>query len=535
MTNIIKISDQGSPLGCQQYDSNLDAVIERQNHIGTQTCDTISDLEECVEEFDFIQALKDQLLLLKDRIQQVENELFGDGDLGEILNQLRQDLEGRISALESDVDDLQTGQRTAENSIKSLEANLAALQELVNFQFNNLNTNINSLRQIYDALNASFQTMQTLINRFRGDLNAEVTARINGDNALNVALQTEATAREAKDTALQGAIDTERNQRLASLALKANLLSPTFTGVVTVNAPLNCNSVINAAHPAPTANTNELVTTNWVNSRFNERLPNLSGFARLSGSQFTGGVNLLAGGSTVTPAANANSEQIVNAAWVLSKLNALGSTDTSPFARTAGATFTGNVGFNARVDAINEIHLNGPINLNGSTWIRGALQVENNSQFHRNLTAHAGISVPGVAANANGVEVVNANWVNNRLNVRVPEIVNASGLGGGIRASITFAKNGGVIHARNVASFSRVLVVDNYVYVINLPFTPAAANAMGATFFIALGYGGSSRETSSDAFGYGTLTIEGNSVKFNAPSPFTRYNINPQNITVLIF
>jgi hypothetical protein len=135
----------------------------------------------------------------------------------------------------------------------------------------------NHLRLIKSAVKATFPNLTaaavtpstTELNCVTGvtssiqtQLNAEITARTNADNA-------EATARALADT-------TETDARVAADALKANLASPTFTGVVTVPTPSNATDATNKTYvdtlvtatafstalPSQTGNAGKFVTTN---------------------------------------------------------------------------------------------------------------------------------------------------------------------------------------------------------------------------------------------------------------------------------
>ena len=128
----------------------------------------------------------------------------------------------------------------------------------------------NHLRLIKSAVKATFPNLTAApVTPSTTELNY-----ITGvTSAIQTQLNAEATARAAADTA-------ESNARIAADALKANLASPTFTGVVTVPTPSNTTDATNKTYvdalvsatafstalPAQTGNSGKFVTTNGTSA-----------------------------------------------------------------------------------------------------------------------------------------------------------------------------------------------------------------------------------------------------------------------------
>ena len=128
----------------------------------------------------------------------------------------------------------------------------------------------NHLRLIKSAVKATFPNLTAAaVTPSTTELNfvAGVTS------AIQTQLNAEATARALADT-------TETNERIAADALKANLASPTFTGVVTVPTPSTATDATNKSYvdtlvtatafstalPSQTGNAGKFVTTNGISA-----------------------------------------------------------------------------------------------------------------------------------------------------------------------------------------------------------------------------------------------------------------------------
>lgn len=142
---VIKRSQLNRELTCAEYDSNLDAVLNRCNHTGTQSAKTIYDLKETVENYDFIKALQECCETLTDELDQLKEDLFGEGELSAIINNLRNELieminqvitdletlEEDLTALTVRVSNLEQALGTISDSITSLSSSVTALANQV--------------------------------------------------------------------------------------------------------------------------------------------------------------------------------------------------------------------------------------------------------------------------------------------------------------------------------------------------------------------------------------------------------------------
>lgn len=173
----------------------------------------------------------------------------------------------------------------------------------------------NHLRLIKSAVKATFPN---LIAAPVTPSTTELNYITGVTSAIQTQLNAEATARAAADTA-------ESNARIAADALKANLASPTFTGVVTVPTPSNTTDATNKTYvdalvsatafstalPAQTGNSGKFVTTNGTSASWATAATlaanTFTGTQTLSGSSSTFGAALLDTAETVNVVASAPS------------------------------------------------------------------------------------------------------------------------------------------------------------------------------------------------------------------------------------
>ena len=143
MTVITYRRNQSVPISCEDLDNNFDALRERTNHVGFQLASTISDLKVTVEGYDFILALQQCCTDLTIQLADLQESLFGDGELSTIVNNLRNELLQEIAELQTDLTALTGRVTTAESNIVSINTNITALNSsVVNLQ--NTKANINS-------------------------------------------------------------------------------------------------------------------------------------------------------------------------------------------------------------------------------------------------------------------------------------------------------------------------------------------------------------------------------------------------------
>jgi hypothetical protein len=122
------ISEKGAPLSCAEVDANYLALLDRGNHMGTQSASTIYDLESTVSSFTNIGNLQTNLTDLMSQVADLQYQVMADGG----------HLDITINSLESSIaDDLST----IRASINTNSNNISLLQE----EDINLHTRIDNL------------------------------------------------------------------------------------------------------------------------------------------------------------------------------------------------------------------------------------------------------------------------------------------------------------------------------------------------------------------------------------------------------
>jgi len=133
MPKPIKRSDLSRPLTCAEHDENIDRLVDRSNHTGTQSCSTIFDLELCVRNFGYIKDLLKCCDDLKKEIEDIKYEIYDDsGQLYKAISQFRTELLNVINLLTSRVVDLESIILNVDSRIVALEACCTAVQSAIN-------------------------------------------------------------------------------------------------------------------------------------------------------------------------------------------------------------------------------------------------------------------------------------------------------------------------------------------------------------------------------------------------------------------
>ena len=143
MTAIYYRKNQTSELTCEQLDSNWDAVRERQNHTGTQLASTISNLYTTVEGYNFITALQTCCEDLTTQLEELQDSIFGDGEIATLINNLRNELLQDIAEVQTDLNALTLRVTTAENTIATFNTTFTSLSNSI-LGLQNSKANINS-------------------------------------------------------------------------------------------------------------------------------------------------------------------------------------------------------------------------------------------------------------------------------------------------------------------------------------------------------------------------------------------------------
>lgn len=264
MANPLKIASKGSALSCDDYDSNLDILQDRSNHVGTQSCNTLNDLDTCLATSTTVTTINANLNSTNTRVTNIENSLSSSGSIQNDLNALESALtadinqnRASITALETEVDDL-------EIRVLGVESNLTSLTTVVTSNNTNLQTDIAAVIGVNNTQNARLTTVENRAttlnsnilseasarqlsdNNLQADIDAEIQLRITADTNLNILIDNEETARIAADNNLQSNINTintnldnkittEKNARIAAdsnLQVQINSLTSSLSAAI---------------------------------------------------------------------------------------------------------------------------------------------------------------------------------------------------------------------------------------------------------------------------------------------------------------
>ncbi|AGR48584.1 tail collar protein [Microcystis phage MaMV-DC] len=214
MPIILSVS-KGSPLTCAELDNNFLEAANRANHTGTQAANTIYDLSDTVRAFAFIADMLADIATLENELEELRNDLFGDGELQQIINNLQQLVNDLINNL------------------------AAAVGELTIIQ--NLQTCCDSNTTAISGLQTQFTTLSNQLTAQIATINATVSA-INDKLDLEI----------PKIVALQNTVGSLQTQVTNLSNTKANIDSPFLTG--------------NPRTVSPTTN-DSIARVDWVNQK----------------------------------------------------------------------------------------------------------------------------------------------------------------------------------------------------------------------------------------------------------------------------
>lgn len=126
--------NQNTPLDCNTLDDNFEAVLQRNLHTGTQLASTISDLKTTVQGYDYIIALQTCCNALTAQLEDLQDSIFGDGELSTLITNLRNELLQDIAEMQSTLTTftgkflpIETNIATINNSIVSLSNSINGL------------------------------------------------------------------------------------------------------------------------------------------------------------------------------------------------------------------------------------------------------------------------------------------------------------------------------------------------------------------------------------------------------------------------
>lgn len=224
MVNPKKISEEARALTCDEYDENLDILQNRANHVGFQSCTTLSDLDSCLTTNSVITTINQDINNNSIRITQLEDDLSGTGTIANDLSVLEATLRSEIQQNTSDVNVVNN---TIDNelrfNINSNDSEIASLNQTINNNFNNLNPRLTALdddanqgRMIRAEQDISL--LQTQLNSVTNNIiPTETTLRSNADNSLDIKINTEIQDRTTEISRVESIITDEVNDRIQSV------------------------------------------------------------------------------------------------------------------------------------------------------------------------------------------------------------------------------------------------------------------------------------------------------------------------------
>lgn len=264
MTEPIKISEQGRALTCDEYDNNLDILRDRSNHTGTQSCNTLNDLDSCLSTSNTINTINGSINTVTTRVINLENTLSASGSIANDLNSLEASLTADITENRSSITTLETDLDALEVRVSGAESNLVSLTSVVTLNNNTINTNLNAVVNTNNAQDTRLTNVenrattlaanilteagirQSAVNNLQSEIDAEEINRINGDINLTTALDNEEALRISADNDLDNRLTllttesrnddiVERTDRIAgdaNLQAQLNTLTSSISSAI---------------------------------------------------------------------------------------------------------------------------------------------------------------------------------------------------------------------------------------------------------------------------------------------------------------
>lgn len=143
---VLLISEKGAPLSCAEVDSNYLALLDRGNHMGTQSASTIHDLETTVGSFTTINNMQTTLTDLTDQLGDLQHQVMGVGGHVDLtINALE-------SSIQSDLDAIRASINTNSNDITDLKAEDVAINTRIDNLSTELGLNIGTIGNLLQCL-----------------------------------------------------------------------------------------------------------------------------------------------------------------------------------------------------------------------------------------------------------------------------------------------------------------------------------------------------------------------------------------------
>lgn len=193
-----------------EHDSNLDRVCDRANHTGTQSCDTLNDLEDCVSNLQILTDITEDISTLQNLVDELNDSLSSNGSINDLLVNLKNELEVEINNLadsltiaNANISSLTAHDLVLDSGINSIVSTVTSLQSTVtgiSSSLSNINGTLTSFSSSVttniNTINSTISSIQTSFAALQAALATEVNNRSSGDN-------NEALARQAADASLQ--------------------------------------------------------------------------------------------------------------------------------------------------------------------------------------------------------------------------------------------------------------------------------------------------------------------------------------------
>lgn len=265
MTEPIKISDLNRPLSCDEFDQNMDILRDRSNHTGTQSCNTLNDLDTCLATSTTVTTINASLNSTNTRVTNIENSLSSSGSIQNDLNSLESSLTADINQNRASITALETEVDALNIRVLGAESNLTSLTSVVNSNNSNLENDIAAVIGVNNNQNSRLTIVEGRVTTLNSNILTEAAARQSADNNLQADIDAEIVSRIAADNNLQTLIDNEETARItANNTLQTNLTS--------VNTDLD-NKITVEKNARIAADSNLQVQINTLTSSLSAAIP----------------------------------------------------------------------------------------------------------------------------------------------------------------------------------------------------------------------------------------------------------------------
>lgn len=185
MPTPLKVSQKGAPLTCPEHDANIDRLLDRANHTGTQSASTIYDLPSYIQNLNFLTTLNGAIEDINSNIQDLQHEVLGTGGHVDTLlkgmemayKEADLALHNRLSNVEEDVLDLSNTDITLQNLISGLTNRANGVDSTLNQQQGRLDSLDNRL----DNQTNNVETLDARVDDLEGLLGGTDISTLLGD------------------------------------------------------------------------------------------------------------------------------------------------------------------------------------------------------------------------------------------------------------------------------------------------------------------------------------------------------------------